>query len=280
MKFAARRRTSRKLHAIKRGHLISLLVLLAGCARYHPQPLSPAQTAERLENRSLTNAALKTFLETNLHREITPWPAAAWDFDMLTLAAFYYHPSLEVARAQWAVARGGEVTAGQRPNPVLTATPGYNTTTTIPSPWIPLTFIDIPIETAGKRRFRRAQAAGLSEAARLNISTVAWQVRSNLRTSLLDLALSRERAGLLERQFSVQQEVVITVEQQVQAGAMSSSDALPYRIALQKSRLDLADAERARIDARSRVAEAIGVPVQSLDAVKLAYDWRPRINLS
>jgi outer membrane protein TolC len=281
MKFAARRPIRFKFRAIlERGHLGFLLVLLAGCARYHPQPLSPAQTAERFENRSLTNAALRTFLETNLHREITPWPAATWDFDMLTLAALYYHPSLEVARAQWAVAQGGEVTAGQRPNPTLTVTPGYDTTTTIPSPWIPLTFIDIPIETAGKRRFRRAQAASLSAAARRNISSVAWQVRSNLRTGLLDLAISRQRAALLEKQFSVQQAVGNAIDQQVQAGALSSAEALPYRIALQKTRLDLADAERMRIEARGRLAEAIGVPVQSLDAIQLDYDWHPPADIA
>jgi outer membrane protein TolC len=276
MTFAARRLLTLKPHAlVECGVFIVLPVLLAGCARYHPEPLAPAQSAERLESRTLTNAALRTFLETNLHHEITPWPAAAWDLDLLTLAAFYYHPSLDVARAQWAVAQGGEVTAGQRPNPTLTVTPGYDTTTTVPSPWIPLTYIDIPIETAGKRRIRRAQAAGLSEAARLNISTVAWQVRSNLRMSLLDLAISRQRSALLQKQFAVQQEVGNAIDQEVQAGAMSTSEALPYRIALQKTRLDLADAERAELDARSRLAEAVGVPVQALDTVQIAYDWRP-----
>jgi outer membrane protein TolC len=237
--------------------------------------LSPAETAAQFENRSLTNAALKTFLETNLHREITHWPAAAWDFDMLALAAFFYHPSLEVARAQWALAQGGEVTAGQRPNPSLTVTPGYDSTTSIPSPWIPLTFIDIPIETAGKRRYRRAQAAHLSEAARLNIATVAWQVRSNLRSNLLDLAVSGQRVGLLQKQFLVQQDIGNVLDQQVQLGAISSSEALPYRIALQKTRLDLADAQRFRSQAGSHTAEAIGVPVRALDNIRLTPDcWQ------
>src|SRR4051812_33033085 len=120
-------------------------LVLAGCARFHPQPLSPEQNAVRLDERSLTNEALKEFVETNSHRAFASWPTDDWDFEMLTWAAFYYHPSLELARAQWAVARGGEKTAAQRPNPTLTVTPGYNTTTSIPSPWLPLTFLDIPI---------------------------------------------------------------------------------------------------------------------------------------
>jgi len=255
------------------GELLVLGVVLAGCARFQPQPLSPSTSAEELENRSLTNVVLKTFLETNLHREFTAWPAVAWNFDMLTVAAYYYHPNLELARAQWAVAQGGEVTAGQRPNPVLTATPGYDTTTAIPSPWIPLTFIDIPFETAGKRGYRRAQAAHLSEAARLNIASVAWQVRSELRSNLLDLSISTQRGALLESEFAVQQQISQVLDQQVQAGALSRSEALPYRIALERTRLDLADAERQRIEARSRTAEAIGVSIHALDAVQLASDW-------
>jgi len=42
-------------------------------------------------------------------------------------------------------------------------------------------------KTAGKRGRRIAKAEHLSEAARLNIATVAWHVRRNVRGSLLDL---------------------------------------------------------------------------------------------
>ena len=76
-----------------------VLGLLAGCARFQPQPLSPADAAAGLESRSLDNAGLKSFLERNLGRELNAWPAPKWDFEMLTLAAFYYQPSLDVARA-------------------------------------------------------------------------------------------------------------------------------------------------------------------------------------
>ena len=180
--------------------MILLSLLLVGCARFQPQPLSPEKNAENLQSRSLTNAALKPFLEQNLGHEIAPWPPAAWDFDMLSLAAFYYQPVLELARAQWTTARGGEITAAQRPNPILTLLPGYSTSGGLPSPWLPFTFVDIPLETAGKRSRRRVLASHLADAARLNISSVAWQVRSNLRSSLLDLALTRERVALLEKQ--------------------------------------------------------------------------------
>jgi outer membrane protein, heavy metal efflux system len=250
--------------------LASILGALAGCARFHSRPLSASANAEALESRSLTNVVLKTFLEKNLHREFNNWPVVEWDFVMLTLAAFYYHPSLEVARAQWAVAQGGERTAGQRPNPTLTVTPTYNFTTHVPSPWDPVGSIDVPIETAGKRRFRRAQAASLSDAARLNIATVAWQVRSAIRSSMLDFVSAGQRAAALEKQVGFEEEVLRRQEQQAAVGEIAPTESLTVRITLERARLDLADARRQRIEARGRLAEALGVPLRALNEVKLA----------
>ncbi len=60
-----------------------------------PVPAStalPGGDGRRLESRSLDSPGLKGFLETNLNRELPAWPMAKWDFEMLTLAAFYYQP--------------------------------------------------------------------------------------------------------------------------------------------------------------------------------------------
>jgi len=104
---------------------------------------------------------------------------------MLTLAAFYYQPDLDVARAKWEVAEAGVITAGGRPNPSVGFTPQYNVNAAGGiSPWILNFSLDIPLETAGKRGYRIARAEHISEAARLNIAGVAWQVRSRLRRDL------------------------------------------------------------------------------------------------
>ena len=128
---------------------LSVAVLLAGCVRFEPKPLSPEKSAAEIEAYSLTNAALKEFLAANLHRDFTNWPPATWDLEMLTLAAYYYHPSLEVARADWQIALGGEKTAAERPNPTVTASGIYEPVKDAFSPWIPGLVFDLPIETAG-----------------------------------------------------------------------------------------------------------------------------------
>ena len=251
---------------------IVALGLVAGCARFHPQPLSPAETAAGLESRSLGNPELKVFLEKHLNRELNPWPVAKWDFEMLTLAAFYYQPSLDMARAVWAEAQAGVVTAGARPNPTVGFTPQYVFNPGVEPPWVATLNLDWPIETAGKRGARVTQARHLSESARLNISATAWQVRSQLRASLIDLSAATRRESLLRQQLAVQEQVVASLDQRREAGAMASSEIMPARLLAQKARLDLSDAQRQQVEARARVAEVMGLPVSALKDVEIAYD--------
>ena len=251
---------------------IVALGLVAGCARFHPQPLSPAETAAGLESRSLGNPELKAFLEKHLNRELNTWPAAKWDFEMLTLAAFYYQPSLDMARAVWAEAQAGVVTAGARPNPTVGFTPQYVFNPGVEPPWVATLNLDWPIETAGKRGARVTQARHLSESARLNISATAWQVRSQLRASLIDLSAVTRRESLLRQQLAVQEQVVASLDQRREAGAMASSEIMPARLLAQKARLDLSDAQRQQVEARARVAEVMGLPVSALKDVEIAYD--------
>src|ERR1017187_1741004 len=180
---------------------IIALVLVAGCARFHPQPLSPAETAAGLESRSLDNPDLKAFLENNHNRKLSAGPTAKWDFEMLTLAAFYYNPSLDVARAGWAEARAGIVTAGARPNPSVGFSPQYVFNPGLDPAWVHTLNLDWPIETAGKRGARVAQARHLSESARLDLCATAWLVRSQLRGSVIDFTSARRREDLLRKQL-------------------------------------------------------------------------------
>jgi outer membrane protein TolC len=251
--------------------LVGLGVLgLAGCAHFHDQPLSATKTAADFEARTLTDAGLKAYLEAN--RVTGDWPRPTWDFDALTLAAFYYQPSLDVARAKWVVATAGKTTASQRPNPTLSVSPGYNTTTTVPSPWIVTPSLDIPIETAGKRGYRMAQAQQLSEVARLNIASVAWQVRSVVRRSLVKLDAARATEALLQEQQKIQTENLRLLEQQSEAGAISAFELTQARVAADNTRLAWREAERQSAEARVQLAQAIGVPSHALEGVEFSFD--------
>ena len=133
--------------------------------------------------------------------------------------------------------------------------------------------LDVPLETAGKRGHRIAQAEHLSESARLNIAATAWQVRGKVREALLDFSAARQREALLQDQISIQRQILALLDQQIQAGALAGVEAVAFRIALQKMQLDVADAQRDAADARAHLAESIGLPVRALDGVELAMDF-------
>jgi outer membrane protein TolC len=254
-------------NGVKHWLLVLGVVVFAGCARFHPQPISPEKTAAAFDARSLTNADVQAFLETN---HITgPWPRRSWDLSALTFVAFYYQPAWAEARAQWASVQATRVTAGQRPNPTVGFTPTYDTTT--PPPWIFGLTWDIPIETAGKRGKRIAQAEHLAEAARWNFVSAAWQTRSHVRAAVLNLYAARETESLLTRQESAQSNVVRLLEGQFAAGAVSSYEVTQARVTLGTTRLARQDATGQYGQARVQLANALGLPLRALDDVTLSF---------
>jgi outer membrane protein TolC len=250
-----------------------LLAILAGCARFQPQPLSPQKSAAQFDGRRLDDAGLRNFMAQNDFTS-TNWPIQTWDLNSLTLAAFYYHPDLAVARAQWQVALAGVTTAGARPNPSLSFTPGFdNQIPNNPSPWIiPVTF-DLPIETAGKRGLRLAEAERAAEAARLGFVSAAWQIRGGVRASLLECRQAGRRADLLEQQLAAQTNLLRLLRGRFEAGAATKSELTLMEIAGQKTQLDLCDARARQADARSRLAEALGVGLAALEGANLGFDF-------
>ena len=263
--------------------LVTTRLLLAGlaivsfsaCVRFNPRPLAASKAAADFESRSLSDSGLRVFLETN--GVSGEWPRRAWDLQALTLAAFYFSPELDVARAQWGTAQAALRTAGQRPNPTLSISPQYNTTTFTPSPWIAAINLDLPVETAGKRGHRIAKARHLSDAAKFNIAAVAWRVRGKLRQTLVELHAATEQEQLLSAQQAAQEENVKLLEAQLAAGAVSAAEVTRERIALDTTMLMLQDAKRLRSESRVTLAEVIGVPARALDTVDISFAGLDRL---
>jgi cobalt-zinc-cadmium efflux system outer membrane protein len=248
------------------------LMLLGGCVHYQARPIDPAATAQAFSTRRLDDPGLRSFVETNAAPRPASWPPSRWDLPALTLAALYFHPDLDVARARWAVAKGGTAAAGERPNPTVTGGSGYDTTTKTPTPWIPFVGFDIPIETAGKRGHRIAEAGHRAEAARLDIASAAWQVRSRVRAALVELGGAEEEAALREQQQALHRDNVRLLRLQWEAGAISAFELAQARLAADASQLALRDAERRRDEARVQLAEAVGVPATALEGAPLSTE--------
>ena len=245
------------------------LGFLAGCVHYQARPISVETSATALAARSLQDEGLRAYLTQNLGRAISPWPPETWDFEALSWVAFYYQPSMDVARAQWAAACAAAKTAAVRPNPALSVVPGYDTSVSRPtSPWFPAVNLDFLIETARKRGYRVAIEQLNSEAARLDVLASAWQVRSELRRALVEVEASARRSAVLEKQLALQEELVAVVEQRRKAGAASANEVSASRVALVRAEAAAADEARQGPLARNRVAQFLGVPLAALEGVR------------
>ncbi len=243
------------------------LALVSGCAHFVPRPLSPVKSLATFNIRSLSNPGLRKFLADNR----VPEPAARWGLKALTLAALYYQPSLAEARDRLLAAEAAQITAGERPNPSVAMALGYDTRIAgAPSPWIVPINVDWPIETAGRRGARLAHARHLSAAARWELIGTVWQVRSRLRSALLDLYAARRTESLLARQQTAEFRVVTLLQGQLEAGAVSRYLVAHARISLDATTLAREAAIGAIRQARIRLAGALGIAPHALIGVKLS----------
>jgi outer membrane protein TolC len=254
-----------------------VFLLSTGCIRYHPRPIDVDRSLEDFEARRLDAPELGVFLRSRL--EVAAWPPPAWDLYHLTLAAFYYSPVLDVARARWGVARGGVVTAGARPNPSATVAVGYNATTDRDEvrPWIPEGVLDLPLEVAGRRGIRIREARQRSESARLDVLSSAWEVRSRVRRAFLALYVAREADSLLARQRDLQSAAARILEARLAVGEASPNEVTRAHIALADSRVAALAAAREAARARSELADATGVPPSAVDSVTLDFGELARV---
>ena len=241
--------------------LLPLLTALAaaGCVSYRAQPLSAGASATALEGRTLPRGR-------------------TWTLGALTEAALARHSDLQVARAKMETANAAVITAGARPNPTLGWSPTFAADSAPGiSPWTLGFTLDVPIETAGKRGHRIAQAQALANAARLNVASAAWRIRAAVRKALVDVYAATLSRDILTAQQAAQAQNVELLEQRLQAGDISVPQVSLARVTAAQAALLLRDAEKLGAEARARLATAIGVPASAVAGVEFSFRGLDRL---
>jgi outer membrane protein TolC len=208
---------------------------------------------------------LQAFIEENIGHPVAPWPPKTWDLGTLSLAALYFNPSLEAARAHVAESEAAIVTAGARPNPSLSITPG------IPSPYLFNLDFAIPIETAGKRGHRIQVARSLDQAARFDLADSAWTVRNGVRGALLHYFLASRSLDLLHSEEQVRTDQVNILEQRFSVGEIPRPEVDLARIERSKTHLAISTADGQLAEAKAALAASIGIPVAGVQ--DLDFSW-------
>jgi len=241
--------------------------LLAGCAmqRYTAAPFVTSTTASQLEARNLADTGLRSFVERNLGHPVSSWPPRSWDLQMLSLAALYFNPALDLARARLITAEGAVVTASARPNPTFDFVPG------VPTPYLLTQDFLFTIETAGKRGRRVQIAQNLDQAARFDLADSAWTVVMGTRLALLNYLVASRNLELLQSETKVQQDQVAILEQVLSVGEITRLDVDMARIELSKTKVAIRATEGQVADAKAALASAIGIPVAGLDGAEFSW---------
>lgn len=247
------------------------LVALGGCAfqKYHAAPLSPPQIAASLEGRTLADPGLRQFVNAKTEHQLATWPPAQWDLPTLTLAAFYYNPALQTARARVAQAEAAIVTARARPNPTAGGDVGGETAPE--SPWIAGLVGSLPIETAGKRGRRITAAERKADVARWDLAVAAWQARAQVRGALLEYVTARQNLELLHSEERLRSEQVTLLEQRLAAGMIPRPEVDAARIQHTQILLAAQAAEGRAAEAKTSLAAAIGVPAAGLQGARFVW---------
>jgi len=259
--------------AVRVTALILVSACTLSCATYRPAPLKPAEAALEFAQRTLASPDLCRYLGANLTAPLPACPPARWDLASLTLAGFFYSPDLAVAEAKLSVAEATIVTAGQRPNPTVGIGPVY-TASAAPAfaPWaFGAAELNFPIETAGKRGHRIAQAERLADAAAFVVGETAWHVRSAVRTALLNHLLAQREYDLARAYASASERTAQLIQERVSAGAASAPELNLVLANLAAARLKAAQARSRAPETLNVLAGVLGVPVEAFQEMTLAW---------
>ncbi len=251
--------------------LLLVVVLVTGCAsyKYRAAPISTQALAQSLQARSLDDPDLRSWMEQAADTQPASWPLEAWNLNALTLAAFYFNPDLDVARANAAAAEAAITTAAMKPNPSVSVGPGYESGSQGP---LTMAFsFSLPIETAGKRGYRIANATHISLASRIQLAQTAWIVRSRVRSALVDTLFAAQSAELLRKEEALRTTYVDLTERQFRAGEIPLPDVTTARIDLTTLRQTFSVAEGQVHTTHAALAAAIGIPESGLDGKTLAW---------
>lgn len=255
-----------------------LAFLVAGCSSvpYAPRPLDPDAAMAEYASRSGNAEGLKRFAVGNGYAQ-AEWPPREWGLRELTLAALYFHPDMDVARARADVARAQQAAAGARAPLSVNARPEHHSRELEEDngPWTLGLELEIPLMAQGRRDAQVERSAFEADAADLDIAAAAWQVRARVRDAMGTLQAAQEAVVLLEAQVAVRRETLALVERRVEAGMLSSHELGAERLGLAQLEIALqreaAEAQRAR----TQLAPALGLPVEVVNAMNLRFDGAP-----
>jgi len=252
--------------------LTCLSIALAACGfqEYIAKPIDPNALAQKINNKRPNDIQFHQFLINNGY-STEQLPIQQWSLNELIYCALFFHPSLDVARAQWRAAEAGKHTAAGKPKPTINANVAKsNNANDDISPYALGLSIDIPIETASKRDIRIENAEHLSQAAKLKIAQTAWQLRNQVTQSLHEYQFNQQLIKLLTKEQAQRQDIAAIYQKRISLGESSNVEMSTAKLQLQTVTTELNSKQRNQLVLLSKLASSLGLPLAQLEQMSLA----------
>lgn len=174
-------------------------------------------------------------------------------------------------------ARAGEITAGTLPFADANATVerAAHPNAGDASPWTIALSGGITLETGGKREARQVRARALTMAATLRVDATGWQLAQEARQAAVAVAGADRDVGDAEVETTALRTVLELLRARYVEGRVSLADIAQSETDVQTAVVALVQARRARTEARSSLARALGVQLRQVEST--SFRDEPRI---
>ncbi len=247
-----------------------ILLALASCVAYHAAPIDPVKSEASFTARTLQDRGLAEWASPRIDGG-KPFPPESWDFESLALAAFWFHPDLDVARAEARTARAGVITASALPNPTFAFRPEYVLNPAAgDSSWVADLGLDFLVETAGKRDLRTERAKKLALAVEVGTYETAWRVRSGVRAALLDHLFALHELDLLRSELEPRRESLDLLRRRIAAGEAGRPEVARAETERSRIEIEVRAVETQVTTSLAALAAAIGVPASAVEGLSFS----------
>ena len=250
-----------------------LMIALAGCTtyQYEAKPLQTKLLATEYLSRSMDDNRLNNYL-LSYGYPVKQWPLPGWDLDGLTLAAYFFHPELQVAIAEYRKALVHAETATRRNNPGVEIPLEYHSETDGgKSPWTIGLLFNFILERPAKRQARYEQADAELNVAKININTEAWNIYSSLRRQYFNYQAVLKAQEQLQAQGKITEEVLKILVRRLELGQASEFEISSIQLEMQRAKLGLTNHKVAVIDAKHALASTLGIPFAALEGINILF---------
>ena len=259
----------------------SMPLTLTACnfIQYQPKAIDVKLNAEKIASKDPSSQEFTQYLVNSGYKK-EQLPLKQWGIDELTYCALFFHPSLDVDRAQWRAAEATVGTASARLPPSLNTSASNNSRANeAKSPFAFSLSIDIPIETSNKREIRIENAQHLSLAAKLQIAQSAWQLRNQVALSLNAYQFNLQQSRLLSAEKIQRAEIVAIYQKRLGLGAASNVELSTANLLFQASNAALQANELNHLVLMSSLASNLGLSLPKVKNMNILTDSNSLLTL-